>query len=189
MRYDYLYLFLTCSFCLLTSSTFCQETDPHKIFQTEIFRLNKVAQQQIKTQLKTHRRLTEDLINLVGELYLDRELIFGKNDKYLNLGLHRHFKSPPIVPKAFYERDPRIISLEKKHRDLYYVDIDLSLCKGLESTLVNKPKIKAAIMDIENLTQSQIREKIIVYCIENISLTQAKLCPHIDDFHDSLLKQ
>lgn len=62
---------------------------------------------------------------IVAEKKLDRVFIFGENDKYLQEGLHQHFKSPPGNMLVDLERDARIVRLENLHVALYHSDVAL----------------------------------------------------------------
>jgi len=62
---------------------------------------------------------------IVAEKKLDRVFIFGEADKYLQEGLHQHFKSPPGNMLVDLERDARIVRLENLHVALYHSDVTL----------------------------------------------------------------
>lgn len=75
-----------------------------------------------RTEAATVRAAMEQI---VAEKKLDRAFIFGDSDKYLQEGMHQHFKSEPGPMLVDLERDARIVRLENLHVALYHSDVTL----------------------------------------------------------------
>jgi Fibronectin type III domain len=54
----------------------------------------------------------------------DSLFTFGENSKWINIGMHKYFKTEPEILKINTKRNNHQELLEAKHKELYYCDID-----------------------------------------------------------------
>ena len=180
---------ILCMSLSLWGVTLAQQSELVKSIDKEIKVLQKETSSSIKRLNDEHKKLRKELEFLVADLYLDRLLIFGKDDKYLKPGLHRYFVTPPKTLDGYYDRNPQNILLEEKHVMLYELDVDLFSWKGMESALVNRTKIKSILLDDMRLDRTTIKKRILDSCISHINITQSKLRPYLDDFYLKLINK
>ncbi|TVR87822.1 MAG: hypothetical protein EA411_06495, partial [Saprospirales bacterium] len=118
----------------------------------------------VKLSCDAHRA---SLNNILQQTNMDREFVFGENDKFFSEGMSSNFASAP-KKMNYYDntKDPNIISLENGHVDLYHCDITHS-------------ELEDFINQINNIiANSELLEpgaKLIEYLIKNFSEEEVNL--------------
>jgi hypothetical protein len=101
--------------------------------------------------------LRSALNSAFGSLGLgDRRFVFGSNDEYLKEGMWLQFATEPKPLQINLDRDGGMVSLEKKHVDLYHCDKGHDLLKRIRA-IITALQTKAGVDEIVALLLEKIK--------------------------------